>query len=62
MGLALSPATHHSKRDGKRVPAYGVDIEVEMDADKDMGGGMAAVARWTAASEARRSEFEGLDR
>ncbi|KAG6880308.1 hypothetical protein C0992_000085 [Termitomyces sp. T32_za158] len=57
MGLVLSPTTHHSKRDRKRVPAYGVGIEVEMDIDKDMGGGMAAVARWTAASETRRSEF-----
>ncbi|KAG6911701.1 hypothetical protein DXG01_007951 [Tephrocybe rancida] len=57
MGLVLSPTTHHSKRDRKRVPAYGVGIEVEMDIDKDMGGGMAAVARWTAAAETRRSEF-----
>ncbi|KAG6855006.1 hypothetical protein C0991_005935 [Blastosporella zonata] len=57
MGLVLSPTTHHSKRDRKRVPAYGLGIEVEMDIDKDMGGGMAAVARWTAAAEIRRSEF-----
>ncbi|KAF5388411.1 hypothetical protein D9615_000257 [Tricholomella constricta] len=57
MGLILSPTTHHSKRDRKRVPAYGIGIEVEMDIDKDMGGGMAAVARWTAAAETRRSEF-----
>jgi len=32
-------------------------LEVEMDIDKDMGGGMAAVARWTATAEQRRSEF-----
>jgi len=57
MGLLLSPTTHHSKRDRKRVLAYGIGIEVEMDIDKDMGGGMAAVARWTAAAETRRSEF-----
>ncbi|KAF8076237.1 hypothetical protein FPV67DRAFT_404816 [Lyophyllum atratum] len=57
MGLVISPTTHHSKRDRKRVLAYGIGIEVEMDIDKDMGGGMAAVARWTAASETRRSEF-----
>ncbi|KAH0587309.1 hypothetical protein J132_09481 [Termitomyces sp. J132] len=59
MGLVLSPTTHHSKRDRKRVPAYGIGIEVEIDIDKDMSGGMAAVARWTAASETRRSEFNG---
>jgi len=57
MGLVLSPTTHYSKADRKRVPAYGIGIEVEMDIDKDMGGGMAAVARWTAATEKRRSEF-----
>ena len=56
-GLVISPTTHYSKVDRKRVPAYGIGIEVEMDIDKDMGGGMAAVARWTAATETRRSDF-----
>ncbi|KDQ64718.1 hypothetical protein JAAARDRAFT_28363 [Jaapia argillacea MUCL 33604] len=63
MGFVISPTTHFSKADGKRVPAYGIGIEVEMDIDKDMGGGMAAVARWTGASETRRSELRNkLDR
>ena len=57
MGLVVSPTTHYSKVDRKRVPAYGIGIEIEMDIDKDMRGGMAAVARWTAAAESRRSEF-----
>ncbi|CAA7259548.1 unnamed protein product [Cyclocybe aegerita] len=57
MGLIISPATHYSKVDRKRVPAYGIGIEVEMDIDKDMESGMAAVARWTAGSDKRRSEF-----
>ncbi|KJA30079.1 hypothetical protein HYPSUDRAFT_175241 [Hypholoma sublateritium FD-334 SS-4] len=57
MGIILSPATHFSKRDRKRVPAYGIGIEVEMDIDKDMGPGMAAVARWTATGEKRRAAF-----
>ncbi|KAJ7937193.1 hypothetical protein B0H13DRAFT_2246467 [Mycena leptocephala] len=57
MGIVLSPATHHSRVDGKRVPAYGIGIEVEMDIDKDMPAGMAAVARWTAAGESRREAF-----
>lgn len=57
MGLVISSTTHYSKRDRKRVPAYGIGIEVEIDIDKDMGGGMAAVARWTTAAETRRSEF-----
>ncbi|KAF8915888.1 hypothetical protein CPB85DRAFT_1387339 [Mucidula mucida] len=57
MGFVLTSATHHSKVDKKRVPAYGIGIEVEMDIDKDMGGGMAAVARWTAAAEQRKSQF-----
>jgi hypothetical protein len=57
MGIVLSPATHHSRVDSKRFPAYGIGIEVEMDIDKDMLGGMAAVARWTAAGESRREAF-----
>ncbi|KAJ7909534.1 hypothetical protein B0H13DRAFT_2233058 [Mycena leptocephala] len=52
MGIILSPATHHSRVDGKRVPAYGIGIEIDMDIDKDMPGGMAAVARWTTAGKA----------
>ncbi|KAJ7794452.1 hypothetical protein B0H14DRAFT_3093763 [Mycena olivaceomarginata] len=57
MGIVLSPATHHSRGDGKRVPAYGIGIEVDMDIDKDMPGGIAAVARWTTAGEGRREAF-----
>ena len=57
MGFVLSSATHYSRVDRKRVPAYGIGIEVEMDIDKDMGGGMAAVARWTADAGRRRLEF-----
>lgn len=57
MGLVLSPCTHYLKAAGKRVPAYGIGVEVEMDIDKGMGGGMAAVARWTAEAETRRGEF-----
>jgi hypothetical protein len=57
MGIVLSPATHHSKVDGKRVPAYGIGIEVEMDIDNDITAGMASVARWTAAGESRREAF-----
>ena len=56
-GLIINPTSHYSKVDRKRIPAYGIGIEVEMDIDKDMGGGMAAVARWTAATETRRSDF-----
>jgi hypothetical protein len=57
MGFVIAQTTHFSKSAGSRVPAYGIGIEVEMDIDKDMSGGMAAVARWTAASEDRRKEF-----
>ncbi|KAI0720263.1 hypothetical protein C8T65DRAFT_736012 [Cerioporus squamosus] len=54
MGFVVSQATHRDKSTGARVPVYGLGIEVEMDIDKDMKGGMAAVARWTAGSETRR--------
>jgi hypothetical protein len=58
MGIVLSAATHFSKIDKKRVAAYGIGIEVEMDIDKDMGWGMAAVARWTAGTEVRTQQFQ----
>lgn len=57
MGLVITPTSHYSKSAGKRVPVYGIGIEVEINIDKDMGGGMAAVARWTADAEKRRTEF-----
>lgn len=56
MGFVVGPASHFSKSAGSRIPAYGIGIEVEMDIDKEMGSGMASVARWTAASETRRRE------
>ncbi|KAF8665543.1 hypothetical protein AX16_000004 [Volvariella volvacea WC 439] len=63
MGFVLNPTTHFSKTDKKRVPAYGIGIEVEMDIDKDMGGGMAAIARWTAVSDRRLTDFrEKIDK
>ncbi|KAL6299099.1 hypothetical protein BKA93DRAFT_808318 [Sparassis latifolia] len=63
MSFVINQTSHYSKSAGSRVPAYGIGIEVEMDIDKGMGGGMAAVARWTASSETRRKEFRGkLDR
>ena len=58
MGLVVTSTTHFTRSGGIRVPAYGVGIEVEIDIDKDMGGGMAAVARWTADSESRKAQFK----
>lgn len=57
MGFIVTPSTHYTRSIGTRVPAYGIGIEVEIDIDKDMGGGMAAVARWTADAESRKSQF-----
>lgn len=57
MGFVISPTSHYSKSAGKRVPVYGIGIEVEMDIDKGMTGGMAAVARWTANADKRRADF-----
>ncbi|KAJ3729002.1 hypothetical protein DFJ43DRAFT_1156561 [Lentinula guzmanii] len=34
MGFVISSATHFSTAEGKRVPAYGIGIEVEIDLDK----------------------------
>jgi hypothetical protein len=57
MGFVVTSTTHFTRSGGTRVPAYGIGIEVEIDIDKDMGGGMAAVARWTADSESRKTLF-----
>ena len=59
MGFTLSLGSHYVKSERKRIPVYGIGIEVEMNIDKDMGGGMAAVARWTASGESRRVELVG---
>ncbi|KAI0638325.1 hypothetical protein C8Q77DRAFT_1153988 [Trametes polyzona] len=56
MGFVISQTTHHSKSAGARLPVYGIGIEVEMDIDKGMKGGMAAVARWTSGAETRRRQ------
>ncbi|HEV7737907.1 MAG TPA: hypothetical protein VGO47_11120, partial [Chlamydiales bacterium] len=58
MGLIISPTTHFVRTEGKRVPAYGIGIEVEIDLAEGKTGGMAAVARWTAESELRRKQLE----
>ena len=58
MGFVVTPTTHFTRSGGIRVPAYGIGIEVEIDIDKDMGGGMAAVARWTADGETRKARFK----
>ncbi|KAF8511208.1 hypothetical protein JB92DRAFT_3083535 [Gautieria morchelliformis] len=58
MGFIITPTTHLVRSEGKRVPAYGIGIEVEMDLASGKGGGMAAVARWTAEGESRRRALE----
>ncbi|KAF7776062.1 hypothetical protein Agabi119p4_4455 [Agaricus bisporus var. burnettii] len=58
MGFLVSPATHLLTKGRLRVPAYGVGIEIEMDVDKGMDSGMAAVARWTSASDSRHKELK----
>lgn len=58
MGFVVTPTTHLTRSTGTRAPAYGIGIEVEIDIDKDMGGGMAAVARWAADTESRKAQFK----
>ncbi|KZS94104.1 hypothetical protein SISNIDRAFT_465650 [Sistotremastrum niveocremeum HHB9708] len=57
MGFIITPATHLDRNAGKRVPAYGIGIEVDMNIDKGFSDGMAAVARWTADGERRKLEL-----
>lgn len=69
-GFIITPATHLQKNattgTSKRVPAYGIGIEVDWAQEDVAGGrvgGMGAVARWTAAGETRKRIFkEKLER
>lgn len=58
MGFIVTPTTYLSKQVRQRLPAYGIGIEIEMDIDKGMDSGMAAVARWTSAADVRHKEFK----
>lgn len=58
MGFLVTPTTHLSKQARQRVPAYGIGIEIEIDIDKGMDSGMAAVARWTSATDIRQKELK----
>ncbi|KXN86377.1 hypothetical protein AN958_10239 [Leucoagaricus sp. SymC.cos] len=58
MGFLITPTTHLSKQARQRIPAYGIGIEIEMDIDKGMDSGMAAVARWTSGSDLRQKEIK----
>ncbi|KAF8991288.1 hypothetical protein BDZ89DRAFT_1151573 [Hymenopellis radicata] len=59
MGFVLTLATHYSSLDRKRVPAYGIGIQVQVEEDtgSQKDGGMVAVARWISASDRRNIEF-----
>ncbi|KAJ3575154.1 hypothetical protein NP233_g1284 [Leucocoprinus birnbaumii] len=57
MGFLVTATTHLSKQARQRIPAYGVGIEIEMDIDKGLDSGMAAVARWTSGADTRQKEL-----
>ncbi|KIJ32373.1 hypothetical protein M422DRAFT_61570 [Sphaerobolus stellatus SS14] len=59
MGFTLSPSTYFIRAESRRVPAYGIGIEVDMNLAEGKTGGMAAVARWTAEGDVRKRELEG---
>jgi len=69
-GFVITPTMHVQKNavtgTSKRVPAYGIGIEVDWAHEDVAGGrvgGMGAVARWTAAGETRKRTFkEKLER
>lgn len=54
-GVIVTPTTLFSKEQGKRIPVYGIGVEVEMDLNKGLTDGMAAVARWTADGTSRKA-------
>jgi hypothetical protein len=69
-GFIITPAMHVQKNavtgTSKRVPAYGIGVEVDWAQEDVAGGrvgGMGAIARWTAAGGTRKRVFkEKLER
>ncbi|KEP54839.1 hypothetical protein V565_012150 [Rhizoctonia solani 123E] len=57
MGLIVTPTTQLQRAEGRRVPAYGVGIKVEVTTDESVGVALSAVAKWTADSHLRRKEL-----
>ncbi|KDQ16745.1 hypothetical protein BOTBODRAFT_53832 [Botryobasidium botryosum FD-172 SS1] len=53
LSFLVTPTTHFQRDVGKRVPAYGIGVEVDM---RDGQSGMTAIAQWTAGGEERRKE------
>ncbi|CUA77137.1 hypothetical protein RSOLAG22IIIB_06528 [Rhizoctonia solani] len=57
MGLIVTPTTQLQRAEGRRVPAYGIGIKVEVTPDESVGVALSAVAKWTADSHLRRKEL-----
>ncbi|KAG8763006.1 hypothetical protein FRC11_006476 [Ceratobasidium sp. 423] len=57
MGLIVTPTTQLQRAEGRRVPAYGIGIKVEVTSDESVGVALSAVAKWTADSHLRRKEI-----
>ncbi|KAG9080136.1 hypothetical protein FRC06_007041 [Ceratobasidium sp. 370] len=57
MGLIVTPTTQLQRAQGRRIPAYGVGIKVEVASEKSTGVALSAVAKWTADSHLRRKEL-----
>ncbi|EJD53993.1 hypothetical protein AURDEDRAFT_148745 [Auricularia subglabra TFB-10046 SS5] len=72
MGFIVTATAHYNRAESRRVPAYGIGIEVDVAGEIDSGlglgsgaggGGMASVARWTAGGKARTALLqEKLDK
>ncbi|KAF8757895.1 DNA replication factor Cdt1 C-terminal domain [Rhizoctonia solani] len=57
MGLIVTPTTQIQRAEGRRVPAYGIGIKVEVTSDDSVGVALSAAAKWTADSHLRRKEL-----
>lgn len=57
MGLIVTPTTQLQRAEGRRVPAYGIGIKVEISSEESVGVALSAVAKWTADSHVRRKEL-----
>jgi hypothetical protein len=57
MSLVVDPTTIFSRATGKRTPAYGIGVEVELPSDDGPSNAMSAIAKWSSESDDRKAEL-----
>lgn len=59
MGILINATSHYAKGSARRIPAYGIGIEIDTDRESESKGGMYVAAKWMSRNEERRKEIQG---